>query len=324
MYKLLDGKKIYEKEEVDLITAGIETKADDALNKAEEVNSLAQEAKNIAEASKQELTEGLATVNEKFDASKASTDAALAAVNDIRDTVSQALVNSSDAVLLANEAKTTAYTAKTTAEGLSDKIDTAVVNAEEALQKVKGAVFSVNNNMPDENGNVNIPEPEGIVKSVNNNMPDENGNVNIPEPEGIVKSVNSITPDENGNVNIPEPVTLDTIRNYIGSTLLGRHWLQSDKKDNSFYTVYYANGVWVACSYSNTGLWYSTDGQHWLRSDKKDNDFRTVYYANGVDRSTIGRHCKHPDRMTLLELKTIIKMAKVPKEVVLEFLYEGR
>ena len=259
MYKLLDGKKIYEKEEVDLITAGIETKADDALNKAEEVNSLAQEAKNIAEASKQELTEGLATVNEKFDASKASTDAALAAVNDIRDTVSQALVNSSDAVLLANEAKTTAYTAKTTAEGLSDKIDTAVVNAEEALQKVKGAVFSVNNNMPDENGNVNIPEPEGIVKSVN-----------------------SITPDENGNVNIPEPVTLDTIRNYIGSTLLGRHWLQSDKKDNRFYTVYYANGVWVACSYSNTGLWYSTDGQHWLQSDKKDNSFDTVYYANGV------------------------------------------
>ena len=44
----------------------------------------------------------------------------------------------------------------------------------------------------------------------------------------------------------------------------------------------------------------------------------------GVDRSTIGRHCKYPDRMTLLELKTIIKMAKVPKEVVLEFLYEGR
>ena len=44
----------------------------------------------------------------------------------------------------------------------------------------------------------------------------------------------------------------------------------------------------------------------------------------GVDRSTIGRHCKHRDRMTLLELKTIIKMAKVPKEVVLEFLYEGR
>ena len=44
----------------------------------------------------------------------------------------------------------------------------------------------------------------------------------------------------------------------------------------------------------------------------------------GVDRSTIGRQCKDPDRMTLLELKTIIKMAKVPKEVVLEFLYEGR
>lgn len=104
MYKLLNGKQIYEVDEVDTFINNIKTVANTALAEAEEVNSLAQEAKNIAEASKQELTEGIATVNEKFDASKASTDAALAAVHDLRDTVAISLANSSKALEKAEKA----------------------------------------------------------------------------------------------------------------------------------------------------------------------------------------------------------------------------
>lgn len=104
MYKLLNGKQIYEVDEVDTFINNVKTVADTALAKAEEVNSLAQEAKNIAEASKQELTEGLVTVNEKFDASKASTDAALDAVNGMRDTVAISLANSSKALEKAEKA----------------------------------------------------------------------------------------------------------------------------------------------------------------------------------------------------------------------------
>ena len=62
----------------------------------------------------------------------------------------------------------------------------------------------------------------------------------------------------------------------------GQHWLQSDKTNGDFQTVYYANGVWVAGSNSGTGLWYSADGQHWLQSDKTSNYFSALYYANGV------------------------------------------
>ena len=110
---------------------------------------------------------------------------------------------------------------------------------------------------------------------------------------GNVRKVNNIEPDaSDGNVTVygtdikvsetDELNLIEKMKQYVASMLLGRHWLQSDKTDNDFYTVYYANGVWVAGSYSDTGLWYSTDGQHWLQSDKKDNDFHTVYYANGV------------------------------------------
>ena len=104
MYKLLDGKKIYEKEEVDLITTGIETKTDDALNKAQEVNSLAQEAKNIAEAAKQELTEGLVTVNEKLDEATTAATAAENSVLALKGTVALSLANSSKALEKAEKA----------------------------------------------------------------------------------------------------------------------------------------------------------------------------------------------------------------------------
>ena len=110
----------------------------------------------------------------------------------------------------------------------------------------------------------------GNVRKVNNKEPDASeGNVTVYGTD--------INVSEEENMNI-----IEKMKQYAVSTLLGRHWLRSDKKSDNFRAVYYANGVWVAGSLLETGLWYSIDGQHWLQSDKKDNHFSAVYYANGV------------------------------------------
>ena len=110
----------------------------------------------------------------------------------------------------------------------------------------------------------------GNVRKVNNREPNaSDGNVTV-----YGTDIN-VSGEENMNI-------IEKMKQYVARTLLGRHWLQSDKTSDPFYTVYYANGVWVAGSGLETGLWYSADGKHWLQSDKTDNSFNTVYYANGV------------------------------------------
>ena len=45
----------------------------------------------------------------------------------------------------------------------------------------------------------------------------------------------------------------------------------------------YANVIWVACSSSNKGLYYSTDGKSWTRSNVTDVSFSGgARYANGI------------------------------------------
>ena len=91
------------------------------------------------------------------------------------------------------------------------------------------------------------------------------------------------TLDENGRIpfsQIPESVI-----QYVGPTLLGRNWIQSNKTNDYFPGgARYANGIWVACSdIINTGLWYSTDGRNWIQSNKTDDNFRGgARYANGI------------------------------------------
>jgi hypothetical protein len=64
--------------------------------------------------------------------------------------------------------------------------------------------------------------------------------------------------------------------------------MQSNKTDNNFSSVYYADGIWVAGSagsagsISNTGLWWSNDGKTWTQSNKTDGVFYSVYYADGI------------------------------------------
>ena len=61
----------------------------------------------------------------------------------------------------------------------------------------------------------------------------------------------------------------------------GKSWTQSNIDSGSFYSVYNANGIWVACSGGN-GLYYSTDGKVWTQSNITNDAFHTVYNANGI------------------------------------------
>lgn len=63
---------------------------------------------------------------------------------------------------------------------------------------------------------------------------------------------------------------------------------QSNITQNTFYSAYFANGIWVTFgSYStNTGIWYSTDGMTWMQSNVSNKAYYTskdsLSYANGV------------------------------------------
>ena len=114
---------------------------------------------------------------------------------------------------------------------------------------------------------------------------------------GNVRSVNGKEPDNaTGNItlygtDIPTSETegisiTEKIKLYVGSTLLGRYWTQSNKTDGRFSGgARYANGIWVACCGSNDyiGLWYSTDGKNWTQSNKTDGSFSGgARYANDI------------------------------------------
>ena len=94
------------------------------------------------------------------------------------------------------------------------------------------------------------------------------------------------TLDENGRIpfsQLPESV-IERIKQYVGSTLLGRNWTQSNKTNGSFSGgARYANGIWVACGSNNIGLWYSTDGMNWTQSNNTNDSFYGgARYANGI------------------------------------------
>ena len=61
----------------------------------------------------------------------------------------------------------------------------------------------------------------------------------------------------------------------------GKTWEQSNITSGYFNSVYNANGIWVTCSNSN-GLYYSTDGKTWVQSNITSGSFNSVYNANGI------------------------------------------
>ena len=62
----------------------------------------------------------------------------------------------------------------------------------------------------------------------------------------------------------------------------GKIWKQSNITSGNFIRVYYANGIWVAGSYSGNGLCYSTDGKTWTQSNIINGNFYDIYNANGI------------------------------------------
>ena len=110
------------------------------------------------------------------------------------------------------------------------------------------------------------------VRSVNGKEPDNaTGNITLYGTDILIS--------ETERINV-----IEKIKHYVGTTLLGRHWTQSNKTDGAFYGgARYANGIWVACGSDNNGLWYSTDGMNWTQSNKTDGSFAGgARYANGI------------------------------------------
>lgn len=62
-------------------------------------------------------------------------------------------------------------------------------------------------------------------------------------------------------------------------SLNGKDWAQSNISSGGFYHIYNASGVWAACGYSNNGLYYSIDGKVWKQSNITSGTFYSVYNA---------------------------------------------
>jgi hypothetical protein len=88
----------------------------------------------------------------------------------------------------------------------------------------------------------------------------------------------------NANIEINEQTDLiKRIKIELGLMMIGRLptvWTQSNVTNSTFNDVYYANGLWVACS--TTGLYYSIDGKAWTQSNVTSGDFKCVRNANGI------------------------------------------
>ena len=100
---------------------------------------------------------------------------------------------------------------------------------------------------------------------------------------------NILTSIENKGVDTSSVSTLDDVPALIDSIEAGggggfpngTEWTQSNITSGNFYSVYNANGIWVAGASSN-GIYYSTDGKSWTQSNITSDSFAGVYYANGV------------------------------------------
>lgn len=81
-----------------------------------------------------------------------------------------------------------------------------------------------------------------------------------------------------------EKLTLDQMASEINGMKKGfpngTEWTQSNIISGDFGSVYEANGLWVACSTDNHGLYYSTNGKEWNQSNITSGRFYAVYYAN--------------------------------------------
>lgn len=71
----------------------------------------------------------------------------------------------------------------------------------------------------------------------------------------------------------------------------GKNWVQSNITSGGFYTVYYNNGLWMACgadtsttvdTTTTTGIYYSTDGKNWIQSNMVNIVCSSIAYGNNL------------------------------------------
>jgi hypothetical protein len=99
---------------------------------------------------------------------------------------------------------------------------------------------------------------------------------------GSVRTVNGKDPDLTGNVEITaEDVDTPDIYMY-DKTTLGKTWTKITTSGFTAEFVYYANGLWQACT--SSGLWWSTDGKTWTHGTGANTSyaFNTVFYSDGI------------------------------------------
>lgn len=73
----------------------------------------------------------------------------------------------------------------------------------------------------------------------------------------------------------------DYIRNIQAGFPNGTSWKKSNITTGGFQYCDNANGIWVACGYSN-GLYYSTNGKTWTQSNITSGRFLQCSYGNGL------------------------------------------
>jgi hypothetical protein len=94
--------------------------------------------------------------------------------------------------------------------------------------------------------------------------------------------LNDKSPDAQRNIEIlADDIETDELT-VPDITDLGKVWHQSNITSGDFQCVYYADGIWVAGSVLDTGLWWSNDGKTWTQSNKTNSYFHTIYYADGI------------------------------------------
>jgi hypothetical protein len=65
-------------------------------------------------------------------------------------------------------------------------------------------------------------------------------------------------------------------------TYVGQSWYKSNITSGWFNGLVYANNIWVAGSWANTGIYYSIDGKYWYRSNLTSGSFFMVVFYNGL------------------------------------------
>ena len=135
------------------------------------------------------------------------------------------------------------------------------------------------------------------LSAIGDAIREKTGNSDLILPSKMSKAIDNISTNSIGKYiwckqNIGDTVTEDntsgsyTLTNASKSSCeieyanIVSNWRQSNVMSDSFKSIYYANGIWIAGS--EAGLYYSTNGKAWTQSNITSGTFNSVYYTNGI------------------------------------------